>query len=233
MDYHIDKCAEQNQRISKDEFYSLGQFSSEQKSFYTKQIKRIDWLFSLKEDTVNVAPYVDNEKEFPEIEIFKIELKKEDKLLQMCRLVMEVIPYPMLIELHYNNKIAFAVERQRLNKVNLEKNVVEEIHITDFYDKDSLFVKEFSFKNFRYTNFYEMYYDLYCTVIQEIAKSRGFQRNDSLENVEKKMFQVEKIEEKIRILRSRLKTETQFNYRMTMNIEIKKYQQRIEKIKHS
>jgi hypothetical protein len=188
-------------------------------------------LYSLKTNNINVASYKDDEKEFIEIEIFKVELKSDSKIQKISEMIMQLIPYPILIEFELEGKIAFAVERQRINKNDSTKNTIDEINITNFERIDNDFEKKLKFTNFRYTNFFDMYLDLYDLITIKRAQEKGIKSNIVISDLNNILKQVNLIQDEIDNERNKIRKETQFNRKVDCNIRIKKMEKRLIKLK--
>jgi len=231
MNYGLPKNTQIDKNMPKKFFYDHGGFNVKEKDFFTKSIKKITWLYSLKTNNINVASYKDDEKEFIEIEIFKVELKSGSKIQKISEMIMQLIPYPILIEFELEGKSAFAVERQRINKNDSTKNTIEEINITNFEIMDKDFEKELNFTNFRYTNFLDMYSDLYHVIILKIAEDKGIKIYNYDSDLNDIIKQVNLVQDEINIERNKIQKETQFNRKVDLNIRIKKLEQKLNKLK--
>lgn len=231
MNYGLPKNTHVDKNMPKKFFYDHGNFNVKEKEIFTKAIKKITWLYSLKTNNINVDSYKDDEKEFIEIEIFKVELKSDCKIQKISEMIMQLIPYPILIEFELEGKMAFAVEWQRINKNDSTKNTIEEINITNFEIMDHDFENRLNFTNFRYTNFFDMYSDLYHVIIMKIAESKGIKMYSDVSNLNDIIKQVNLIQDEINVERNKIRKETQFNRKVDLNIRIKKMEKKLNKLK--
>lgn len=231
MEYGLPKNAIINKNIPKSYFYKNGNLNLKEREIFTKNIEKIIWLYSLKPNNINVSSYKDEEKEFTEIEIFKIYLKADSKLQNISEIIMKSIPYPILIEFEYEDKKAFAVERQRINKNDCSKNTIEEILITEIQSDDTNFMEKLNFINFRYTNFFEMYLDLYNTILIKKANNKGIYLDSKEYNISEIMAKVELLQNEINLEQNKIKKETQFNKKVESSLKIKKLQKKLEELK--
>lgn len=232
MKYGLMKSTVIDRVLPKKLFYENGDYTKKEQYFFSKNIERVIWENSLKYSNTNVEAYIDDEKEFKEIEIIKVDLKNEINLKKAAEMIMKAIPYPMLIEFSFEDKSAIAVEKQRVNKIDVTKNIIEEIIITEMFSKDDEFCQKLNFKNFRNTNFYLMYLDLYNLISLKIADELGINNVESAEEARKLSEEIISIENEIEKLRNKLKKENQFNKKMELNIEIKKLQEKIKEIQN-
>lgn len=232
MDYGLTDKTAVNRVLPKKLFYEKGEYTQKDKDFFNKTIDKVTWLNSLKYSNINIETYKDDEKEFEEIEIIKVAIKDDSNIKKASEMIMKAIPYPMLIEFSFKGKRAFAVEKQRINKVDTDKNIIEEIIITEMLSEDDEFFQKLKFKNFRNTNFYLMYLDLYNLIALKIADELGINNVESPEEARDLSEEIISIETEIEKLRNKLKKENQFNKKMEINIEIKKLQEKIKAIKN-
>lgn len=232
MDYGLTVKTAVNRVVPKKLFYEKAEYTKKDKDFFNKTIDKVTWLNSLKYSNINIEPYKDDEKEFEEIEIIKVVIKDDVNIKKAAEMIMKAIPYPMLIEFSFEDKRAFAVEKQRINKVDTDKNIIEEIIITEMLSKNDEFFQKLNFKNFRNTNFYLMYLDLYNLIALKIADELGINNVESAEEARDLSEEIISIETEIEKLRNKLKKEKQFNKKMEINIEIKKLQEKIKAIKN-
>ena len=63
--------------IPKTQFYEFGGLKSRDKAIFTDDIKKIHWCYSLREDNIRITPYKDKIRDYKEVEIIKVSLKKE------------------------------------------------------------------------------------------------------------------------------------------------------------
>lgn len=213
--------------VFKKLFYENAELSKTDVNRIKNNIDRIDWLYSLSPDTVNVLPYQDDIREYSEIEVLLVELRKSSDIKRIAEIIMRAIPYPMLLIFRYENKILYGVSHQRNSLTNISQNVIEELIITDFVNKEEKIV---DFKQYSYNNFYAMYCDLLDSIILynashhfKIEKMDAAQAKYKLERLQMYESEIEKLE-------MRIKKETQFNRKMELNIELVQTKQKLNQL---
>lgn len=214
---NIPDSAIMRKTVYKKLFYENAALSKTDVNRIKDNIDKVDWLYSLRPDTVNVLPYQDDIREYSEIEVLLVELRKSSDIKRMAEIIMRAIPYPMLLIFRYENKVLYGVSHQRTSQTDISQNVIEELIVTDFV---SLEEKVVDFKQYSYSNFYAMYCDLVDSIILynaslhfEIEKMDVAQAKYKLERLQKYESEIEKLEMKI-------KKETQFNRKMEINMEL-------------
>ncbi len=216
--------------IYKKLFYENANLSSSDKYLFSDIIDKIVWLYCLKPETINVQAYMDEVREYPEIEVIEVIVNKDYGLNRIAEIIMRAIPYPMLLIFKHEDKRRFYVAHQRTSQSDSSKNTIEEFISTDWLGKDSALFTKLDIKQMRFTNLYTLYSDI-VDAISIYNISAIMPTNDKITGAEARELsaKVEDIEQKIANLRSKLKKETQFNRRMELNIEIK----RLEKTKNN
>lgn len=216
--------------IYKKLFYENANLSSSDKYLFSDIIDKIVWLYCLKPETINVQAYMDEVREYPEIEVIEVIVNKDYGLNRIAEIIMRAIPYPMLLIFKHEDKRRFYVAHQRTSQSDSSKNTIEEFISTDWLSNDSALFAKLDIKQMRFTNLYTLYSDI-VDAISIYNISAIMPTNDKITGAEARELsaKVEDIEQKIANLRSKLKKETQFNRRMELNIEIK----RLEKTKNN
>ena len=123
------------------------------------------------------------------------------------------------------------VSKMRSKSVISNKNTIEEFISTDWLSNDSALFAKLDIKQMRFTNFYALYSDI-VDAISIYNLSAIIPTDDNITGTEARELsaQIEDIEQEITSLRAKLKKETQFNRKMELNIEIKRLEQRKNKL---
>ena len=125
--------------IYKKLFYENANLSSSDKYLFSDIIDKIVWLYCLKPETINVQAYMDEVREYPEIEVIEVIVNKDYGLNRIAEIIMRTIPYPMLLIFKLEDKIRFYVAHQRTSQSDSSKNTIEEFIATDWLERDSAF----------------------------------------------------------------------------------------------
>lgn len=225
-----DSCFIDN-TIYKKLFYENADLSTSDKSLFTDTISKITWLYCLKSETINIAAYKDEVRDYPEVEVIEVLVHKDYKLKRIAEIIMRTIPYPMVLIFKLEAKRKLYVAHQRTNQNDSSKNTIEEFIATDWLESDSALFAKLDIKQMRFANFYALYSDIVDT-ISIYNLSTIIPTDDNITGVEARELsaQIENIEQEITSLRARLKKESQFNRRMELNIEIKRLEQNKNKL---
>ena len=198
---------------------------------FTDTINKVVWLYCLKPETINIPAYKDEVREYPEFEVIEDLLHKDYRLDRIAEIIMRTIPYPMLLIFKLEDKIRFYVAHQRTSQSDSSKNTIEEFVSTDWLGNDSALFVKLDIKQMRLTNIYTLYSDM-VDAISIYNLSAIMPTDDTVTGAKARELsaKIEDIEQRIANLRSKLKKESQFNRKMELNIEIKKLEQRKNKL---
>ena len=213
--------------IFKKLFYENANLSSGDKSLLADVIHKVEWVYCLKPETINIPAYKDEVREYPEIEVIEVVVNKDYKLQRVAEIIMRAIPYPMLLIFKHEDKKRFFVAHQRTSQSDSSKNTIEEFVTTDWLAGDSPLFARLDIKQMRFTNLYTLYSDIVDAIsIYNLSAITPTTGDLTGAEARKLLAMVEEIDREIDSLRSKLRKETQFNRRMELNIEIKKLERR-------
>jgi len=217
--------------IYKKLFYENADLSASDKSLFTDVIDKITWVYCLKPETINIAPFKDDVRDYPEVEVIEVSVDKDYKLKRIAEIIMRTIPYPMLLIFKWEDKKQLYVAHQRLSQSDSSKNTIEEFISTDWLDGDNALFAKLDIRQMRFTNFFTLYSDI-VDAISIYKVSDVIDYNASITGAEARALstQIEEIDGQITSLRARLKKESQFNRKMELNIEIKRLEQNKNKL---
>ena len=138
-----------------------------------------------------------------EIEIFELVLKEKCDVKSLIKVITKEIPYTILFVIKYNQEFQYAIK------------VDENILITNWNEE-----KDFKFVGF---NLKEVYNDIVRKIIND----------NSTENISKVLEtnkQIEELEKKINILKSKINKEVQFKKKVELNQELRRLEKELEEL---
>ncbi len=186
--------SEVNKFIPKNKFFSKTLVNTKQKQAFADSIARITWKYKLAESTINIAPTTLVE----EIEIFDIELKKQDIPKKVLRIIDKTIPYPILYQFIYNEHIAYGI--------TLKGEGQQRYYFSD-WDESIHF-------DFTGTSLEQVYQKIIKAFIDSSTTSHTF---DTLITLDKKKDQLQK---EVQALEKKVKKEKQFNKQLALHKEL-------------
>lgn len=212
-------------------------------------IEKIRWLYTLKPNTINIAPYKDDELEYPEIAVLHIELSNQNRVKRIAHFIHRAIPYPLIllftcnIEEHENLMVAIAFKRT--NQADREKWVISDslntgwIDLSNASEAESDFLSSIRLTGLPFNNFHLFYQAIAERVIALICAehSKEFLLDEhsdkGAENRLDKLRELEKLTAKKLKLANKLKKEKQMGKQVDLNTQIRSIDNNITKIKNS
>ncbi|MCS2152025.1 DUF4391 domain-containing protein [Scandinavium goeteborgense] len=162
-------------RITKKMILENNDLSSSDKKLINDVIQSVEWLNTLKPETLNIPIYVTETVEYIEVAILKINLKADTanrgKLKSTAKLFHTLIPYPVILLLELNGELAISLADKRINQADSSKLVIEFFYNSQWFnvrslkDNENEFLNDFSLKNVSSVNYYELYQDFIAKLI--------------------------------------------------------------------
>ena len=227
------------------------------KKILKDDVEKIRWLYTLKPSTINIAPFKDQLRDYPEIAILHIELSGQNKFKRIARFVNRAIPYPLVLifscVINGEQKILLTIADKRINQSDKEKWVVEDsietswIALSSPTTEESNFFASLNIGNLPFTNFWVFYKALMDRVIAiQCAAYTGYfvlekknrefveaDRSDRLNSLGRldNLREMVKLESNKSELIGKLKQIKQIGRQVELNIQIKKINDEIASIK--
>ena len=224
--FYIPQTCKVNKTVFKKLFYENATLSNTDKDLFANSIEKITWAYCLKPETINIQSYIDETRDYSEIEIFLVQLAKDKGLNRLAEVIMKSIPYPMILIFGLENKFQIWSGHQRTNLNDSSKNTVDEFVQTEWLTAEDQLFKNLDIRNLNQSNCFALYSDIVDAISKYNAKLiTGENTEISGEEARELVSKIANIDQRIAALRVALKKETQFNRRMEMNIEIKKIEQ--------
>lgn len=244
----IPRSCELNKPVFKKLFLENGVLDIADKTALKDDVDKIRWLYTLKAATINVATYVDSERDFSEIAVLQVELTSAKRLKRIANFMQRSIPYPLILLFTQGNQICLSVSDKRINQADKEKWVVEDPLNTDWIDlaapaaAQATFLEDCNINNFSFANFLSFYKSLTERVIAiNCAAHSGRYERDVTENIEHKpsesrlerLRELEKLNLQKTEIANKLKKEKQIGRQVELNTKIKQINDVIERIRES
>ena len=224
-----------NRKLDKKEFLENFSLNINDRKLLSQNIDRITLENILNQDTINITPFLDEERDYSEIAIIKVKISNKEKLKSINNIIQQ-IPYSLIVFYAFQNEISLCLSPKRINKADSSKLVVEEVHFSKWIDFSNLtnidksFLQSLSINNHPFTNllaFYESFMDKLISYNASIYSGTLTVSKDTkmiLENIQKTEAQIIDIKNKI-------KKETNFNEKVNMNMELKKLNDKLKSLK--
>lgn len=218
--------------VFKKLFLDHGELDATEKKALSEDVGRIRWRYTLKPETINIAPYSDGDREYTEVAILVVELVETNRLNRLVGLIHRAIPYPLIIAFEHDGKLALSTAEKRINQADKSKLVIETRWLTGWIapmnpnPTEKTFLESVGLSRLPSTNFYALYQAFVAQVIAVIAAERtgtfapatvAVARNHA-----ETLQEINALEREIAELRAKLKKESQMSGKISLNSEIKK-----------
>ena len=206
----------------------------------SEDVGRIRWQFTLKPDTINIAPFQDSEREYLEIALLSVELSNPARLNRIAAFMHRAIPYPLILAFEHAGKIAISVAEKRINQANKSKLVLVDRWQTGWIDPnrpsaaERAFLEAIQLHRLPATNFFALYEAFQSQVIGLIASDRTGTFSSASISASKEhatiLSEIDGLEREIAELRTTLKREHQMGGKITLNGKIRERKDAILKL---
>lgn len=215
-------CAVGN-TIFKKHFYDNGDLTRADEKLLKTAVTKMTWLYTLKKETLNIQPYADEIRTYPEIEILEVRLEGVQKIERLAEIIMRAIPYPMLLIFRFEQQWAFWTAHQRNSLKDETKNTLEGFVYSNFLASDAALFKTLDFQTLAVSNCYQLYSQIVDAIsifnLAQVLGETGLEIDG--QTARAVLGQLESLDQQLRTLRAELKKEVQFNRKMALNLQIK------------
>jgi len=206
--------------------------TAKDRKIFSKDVKKNFCHYVLKESTIYIKPYEDDEKEYSEILVIEISLYSSENTKKIAEMLMKVISYPVLLFFNDGTNIQLAAAHQRKNLSDADKYVLEEVVMTDWFPPNSAFLNQLSLKKLNKKDLYSLYSDYVNQIYLFNASQKNLNQslyNDS-ESARQVIGKIQSIDDEIISLRSRIHNkETSGAEKINLNIRIHQLKKEREK----
>ena len=233
-----DKCM-LDKTVYKKYFYENAKFSVTDKKWFTKDINKIRWKYTLKPGSTLIFAVKEEDYHYDEIAVIEFELDDDQHVDRLADIIHRTIPYPLMIVFRGEEWIRFSIADKRFNKADDQAATINEVWITDRINEqlqdsvDREFVEQLSYERQPRLNlkvFYKGWIDAF--IAYQVSRVTG--EFDMLDEQAKKQKRIEALkeyrvmEEEVAYLRSKLKKEEAFNEKVKLNVDIKKLEKQLK-----
>jgi len=232
---HIPSSCKINRKLFKKQFIENFSLSAVEKKIISEDVENITLEYLLNKDNINIAPFSDEENDYSEIAFIRVELLATRRLKKLSNII-QYIPYPLIVVFADENNICINISPKRINKNDSSKLVVEENYFTQWIDLDNSskidqeFLVSLEIKNHPFTNFFE-FYNSYLDKLLAFNASLYSGHLVESTNTKELLSEIQEIETSISETVSKIKKETDIRAKVNFNIELKKLNEKIEKLK--
>lgn len=226
-----------SKKLDKKEFLDNFSLNINDRKLLSQAIDRITLENILNQNTINISAFIDENKDYSEIALIKVKISNKEKLKSINNIIQQ-IPYSLIVFYIFENELCLCLSPKRINKSDSSKLVVEEVHFSKWIDFENLtnidktFLQSLNINNHPFTNllaFYESFIDKLISYNASIYSGTLSISKDTKQILEN----IQKIEAQIIELKNKIKKETNFNEKVSFNMELKKLNDSLKDLKGS
>lgn len=210
------KQAEFNRVLPKSKIYEHARPSRSIRERFVQEVDQIVWKYKLSPETVNLA----GRPGVPEIQIFSVSLRSEELSESILRTIDKAIPFPIVFELSYQERIRSTAAFKRPNEADSAKWVVDAYFETAWlpvtHSRDSLPVA---------LDLLGLYEQILRRHIPLPARP-----GESLRQLVDRMAAIQTRQAECRKLEVRLQQEKQFNRKVELNRELRTFRNELSSL---
>lgn len=206
--------------VAKRQFYDNGDLSAADKKLFD-HVEKIHWRYALKMENTFLQPFVDEERDYSEIEVLEVTLREVKQLNRLAEVIMRAIPYAMLIFFRHEERVQLWMGKLRHNMADSSRMTLTVTEQTDWLTEDDGFWETLSLGAMPAANFcalYEAWFDAVSkSKLTNVGVAAETLSGDEAREVWGRLVAIEK---DIARLRSRMKRESQFNRKLELNTRL-------------
>jgi predicted amino acid-binding ACT domain protein len=233
-----------SKKISKSFFIRNFELSSADKKILN-EIITMEWLASIKPSNSNIAVVQNEFYIFEEIQIMTCTVSGnliKGTIDKVANLFQKHIPYPIVLVVENTDEFVVNVCEKKINQIDKSKRTIDAFvtspNVSKLYKNElvNAFFKALNFAILDKTNLETTYKSYTSSIVQfQTAMVTGtFNKRSSIRTEDdlKHLETIQRIEKEIITLSNQIKKETQFNIKVSLNIDIQRKRNEIENIKN-
>ncbi|MDO5543179.1 MAG: DUF4391 domain-containing protein [Acinetobacter sp.] len=210
--YKFPQQAKVDRLIPKNKFYEQGKANTKIEQLFVDQVENIRWAYKLASSTIHLQ----DQEDLKEIQIFRVKSRVEDLDVSILSFIDKLILTPIIFEVVYQDKVKVVATYKRLNQADKTKAVIGQYYASEWledHDRIELPI---------YLKLADLY-EHFIAQILPIASSKDQENDDESVSIElqlQKSQQLESLQKQLDKLKSKLRTEKQFNRKVELNKHI-------------
>lgn len=226
-----------DRKIFKKQLMENFSLNSSDKKVLSEFVNAISLEYQLNKETINISPFLDDDRDYSEILFIKVDISNINKLNQITSILLN-IPSPLVLIVVFKSSISINITPRRINKADSSKLVSTEAISTDWINLESLtdldneFIKSLDINNHPFTDLFAFYSSyLNSVVAYNASKYSGVLSSDI--NTKDVLNDIAVYESSFIELKNKIKKETDFKEKVNLNIELKKTSEKLDNLKGS
>ena len=226
-------------RIYKKQLLENADLTITDRKWVNDDIESLEWRYTLKPATINVAKYEDADREYLEIALIHIKIKSDTHVKRLGEVIQRSIPYPLILVFECDNRININLADKRVNRADASKLKVEQFFDSDWLFSGSeielAFLEQLNANSYSHQDLFTYYQELMRRVVAlQTAKFTGkfsLTANAEADKLrQENLHALKQLELQLVSLKAQVKNETQFNRKLERNVQIKQIKQQIQQI---
>lgn len=210
--YKFPPQAKVDRLIPKNKFYEQGKANTKIEQLFVDQVENIRWAYKLASSTIHLQ----DQEDLKEIQIFRVKSRVEDLDVSILSFIDKLILTPIIFEVVYQDKVKVVATYKRLNLADKTKAVIGQYYASEWLeDHDRIELP-------LYLKLADLY-EYFIAQILPITSSEDSGEDDESISIELKLQraqQLESLQKQLDKLKSKLRTEKQFNRKVELNKHI-------------
>lgn len=220
--YKFPQQAKVDRLIPKNKFYEQGKANTKLEQLFVDQVENIRWAYKLASSTIHLQ----DQEDLKEIQIFRVKSRVEDLDVSILSFIDKLILTPIIFEVVYQDKVKVVATYKRLNQADKTKAVIGQYYASEWLeDHDRIELP-----------LYLKLADLYEHFIAQIlpitsSEDSGDDESVSIELKLQKAQQLESLQKQLDKLKSKLRTEKQFNRKVELNKKVSELESQLAQVR--
>ena len=223
--YKFPQQAKVDRLIPKNKFYEQGKANTKIEQLFVNQVENIRWAYKLASSTIHLQ----DQEDLKEIQIFRVKSRVEDLDVSILSFIDKLILTPIIFEVVYQDKVKVVATYKRLNQADKTKAVIGQYYASEWLeDHDRIELP-------LYLKLADLY-EHFIAQILPIALSEDSGDDDESVSIELKLQraqQLESLQKQLDKLKSKLRTEKQFNRKVELNNQIRLLGAQLDKLRNN
>ena len=223
--YKFPQQAKVDRLIPKNKFYEQGKANTKIEQLFVNQVENIRWAYKLASSTIHLQ----DQEDLKEIQIFRVKSRVEDLDMSILSFIDKLILTPIIFEVVYQDKVKVVASYKRLSQVDKTKAVIGQYYASEWLeDHDRIELP-------LYLKLADLY-EHFIAQILPIALSEDSGDDDESVSIELKLQraqQLESLQKQLDKLKSKLRTEKQFNRKVELNNQIRLLGAQLDKLRNN
>ncbi len=231
-------------RVFKKLFYKNAALSAADKKALQDDVDTIVWQYTFKPATIPIQPYVDEQREYLEVALLQIDLKRDRRHNRLAEIIHRAIPYPLILVFHVEGKRLMSLAHKRFSQADKKTIVAENFQATGWLDVNNStepqasFLQSLDIAGWPHTHFFAFYNAAMERVLALAAAPHrerfSLERPPGLTFAEQVRIlkEIETVEQEKAELQRKIKQEKNLGTQVQLNIQIKQLRDRMTVLKN-